>query len=606
MQIKLSKYISEFLVENGFTNIFSVVGGGSMHLNDAFGHQDGLHVTYHHHEQAAAMAAEAFFRVNNQMSCTCVTSGPGATNAITGCLCAYTDSIPVLFISGQVPRGNSAASTGTKVRFFGIQEVDIVSAVKSMTKYAVTVNEPLEIRYHLEKALQLARSGRPGPVWLDIPLDVQGAIIETVDLKKYHKQSQKNQHELEDEQILVKLLEKIQSSERPVIIAGNGIRLAGAHQEFLRLVSLLNIPVISCMSSIDVIESNNPLYIGRCGPTGTRAGNFAMQNCDFLFSIGSRLGISVTGFNFKAWARAAYKVMVNIDEEELKKKQIQIDLPICADAKLFITALTKVCKNKNLTKHTAWNKTCSKWKNNYPVVGQSHYDNDQKTNIYAFFNELSKEMLESSILVVSIGMVRVAGSQSVIIKKGQRFITNPTTASMGYCLPAAIGACIANGKQSVVCVTGDGSFQMNIQELQTIVQNKLPIKIFVINNEGYHSIRQTQNHYFNGNLVGVGNDSGDLSFPDLSKIACAYGITYYSCSKTHDLNSVITEVLTSQSSAICEVIVGLDQETQPKLSSRQLRDGRIVSQSLENMYPFLPLDELKANMLIPLWEEDIS
>ncbi len=607
MKIRLANYISQYLLQHGISNIFSVVGGGAMHLNDALGHQQGLYVTYTHHEQAAAMAAEAYYRVNNQLACACVTSGPGGTNAITGVLCAFTDSIPMLVLSGQVPRTSSAASTNAGVRFFGVQEANIISAVKTMTKYAVTINDPEKIRYHLEKALYLAKSDRPGPVWLDIPLDVQGAIIDTDELNGFSQQEIPPDHDVITNGILQKILTKIQTAERPIIIAGSGIRLSSGHSEFLDLVSCLSVPVLTCMSSVDALPSDHPLFAGRVGPTGTRGGNFAMQNSDLLLSIGSRLGIAVTGFNFKAWARAAYKIMVDIDRAELNKSQVPIDMPICADAREFISALVNICHKNPLKANDKWLKQCTTWKKNYPVVNASHYQDGDKANIYAFFNELTKSLPEKSLMVVSVGGVRFVGSQSAVIKEGTRFITNPTTAAMGYCLPASIGMCIASGKKPVVCVTGEGSLQMNIQELQTIRHHKLPVRIFVVNNGGYHSIRQTQHSYFEGKLIGIGAESGDLSFPDLEKIAAAYEIPYLSCANNSQLQKVIAKILDSNSPMICEIFVDTVQGIAPKLASRKLEGGRMISSTLENMYPFLPPDELERNLLVPPWndEEDL-
>lgn len=604
MKIRLANFISAYLVQRGIRDVFSVVGGGAMHLNDALGHQQGLRVTYHHHEQAAAMAAEAYYRVHNRVACASVTSGPGGTNAITGVLCAFTDSIPMLVISGQVPRTSSAASTGSDVRFFGVQEADIISTVKKMTKYAVTVNEPEKIKYHLDKALHLAASGRPGPVWLDIPLDVQGALIDPDALSEFSPLEVPPDRDAITDSTLRDILARIQGAERPVLIAGSGIRLSGGHKEFLELLSVLRIPVVTCMSSVDVLPSDHPLFVGRAGPTGTRAGNFAMQNSDLLLSIGSRLGISVTGFNFKAWARAAYRIMVDIDRAELHKEQVPVDMPICADAREFISALSGAAALNPVTPREEWLRQCRAWKEKYPVVNASHYREGDRANIYAFYYELTKLLPAESLLVVSVGGVRFVGSQAALIKPGTRYITNPTTAAMGYCLPAAIGVCTASGEKPVVCVTGEGSLQMNIQELQTIRHHQLPVRLFVVNNEGYHSIRQTQRTYFKGEPVGIGGESGDLSFPDLAKIAAAYDIPYYSCSSNSELASTINGILEHQSPVICEIFVDTLQGIEPKLASRKLEDGRMVSSTLENMYPFLPPDEVKGNMFIPPWNDE--
>lgn len=603
MKIKLSDYIADFLVKNGITDMFTVTGGGSMHLNDSFGHKDGLKCTYNHNEQASAMAAEAYARVNNKIAGVCVTMGPGATNAITGVLCGYMDSIPMLIFSGQSRYATCVRSTGLNLRTMGIQEFDITKAVDCMTKYAVMVTEPNMIRYHLEKALFLATNGRPAPCWLDIPLDVQARIIDTDDLIPYDyiEDEQDISNDVSDE-VIDKIIDKLKTAERPVLLTGNGIRLSGAHKEFLQLVKLLNIPVVNGMSSIDVIDYENPLYVGKSGGTGDRAGNFAVQNSDVLFSIGNRLSYMQVGFDDKTWARCAYKIANDIDSEELKKPYLKIDLPVCCDARLLIDKLIKKLKSLNVTKlfnNQKWIEQCDYWKNTYPVVNKKHYENiDNRTNIYAFYNELYNVLKENDILIASVGTSRVVGSQTAKIKKGQRFITNPNTASMGYCLPASIGVCIACGRKSIACVTGEGSLQMNIQELQTIVTNKLPIKLFIINNNGYHSIRQTQTSYFNNSLVGVGTDSFDLGFPDLNKLCYAYGIEYTSVNKSEDLNSTITEVLNKQGAILCEVFVTTTQKTEPKASSKKLEDGSMVSAPLEDLAPFLPREELEKNMII--------
>lgn len=604
MKIRVADYIAQYLVEHHICDLFTVVGGGAMHLNDAFGHHAGLHCMYHHHEQAAAMAAEAYARIHNQMAAVCVTTGPGGTNAITGVLCSYTDAIPMLVISGQVRYATSIPNSGLKLRIMGVQECEIVKCVAPITKYAVLITNPLEIKYHLERAVYLATHGKPGPVWLDIPLDVQSATIETEELIEYNNVEDTDQipQAISDEMIQT-ILEKITQAERPVLFVGNGVRLSGAHEEFLKLVDRMGVPVVTGMSSIDAIASEHPLYVGRTGSTGDRAGNFAVQNSDVLFSIGSRLSFAQTGFNYNTWARAAYTIVNEIDGEELKKPNIHVDLPICGDAAELISKLNQRLETMSLNVPVQWVTQCQTWKKKYPVVSEKHYRDVGVTNIYAFYKELTSILQENDVLVASVGTARVAGSQASIIKKGQRFITNPSTASMGYGLPAAIGACVANEYKSLIMVTGEGSLQMNLQELQTIVHNNLPIKIFVINNGGYHSIRMTQSSFFGKPLVGVGPESGDISFPELSKLACAYGYPYYSCRETTKLREVIQAVYEEKRYAICEIFVSIEQFTEPKTASKKLEDGRMVSAPLEDMFPFLSHEELKENMYIPLMDE---
>ena len=609
MKKKVSDYIADTLAAYGIHHVFTVTGGGAMHLNDSLGHHPKLSCMYHHHEQAAAMAAEAYARVDNHMAAVCVTSGPGATNAITGALCGWMDSIPMLLLSGQVRYDTTVRSSGLNIRTMGVQEYDIVKSVEPMTKYAVMVEEPKKVRYHLERALFLAVHGRPGPVWLDIPLNVQSAVVETEELEAYDCREDSDQIPEEISQDVIEMiLEKIKSARRPVMFAGHGIRLAGAYDRFQRLVELLGIPVVTGMSSIDLMESAHPLYIGRNGGTGDRAGNFAVQNSDVLLSIGSRQSFLQTGFAYEKWAQNAYTILNDIDGEELKKKSLHVSLPVVGDAAGLIDQLVKKLEERGCTgEHTwfscsaaasGWLKKCSGWKNKYPVVTEKHYQELEpgRTNIYAFYQQLSELLPDGAQILVSVGTSRVAGSQAIYLKKNQRFYTNAVTASMGYGLPAAIGVCVASGKKEVICVTGEGSLQMNIQELQTIRHHQLPIRIFVINNEGYHSIRQTQNSYFKGNLVGVGEESGDLSFPDLECLAPAYGIAYDSCRDSRTLREDLERVLHGPKPCICQVFVTKQQKTEPKLASRQLPDGTMVSASLEDMYPFLPREELEENM----------
>lgn len=611
MKQKVSDYIADFIARWGIQDIFTVTGGGAMHLNDAFGHHEKLHCTYQHHEQACAMAAEAYARVENKMAAVCVTTGPGATNAITGVLGGWMDSIPMIIFSGQARYATTVPASGLPLRSMGVQECNIVPVVTPLTKYAHMVVHPEDIRYHLEKALYFAVTGRPGPVWLDIPLDVQGAMVETEKMPSYDpKENPELLPKSISEDVVEQILDKLQESSRPVLFPGNGVRLAGAIEEFRYLAEILGVPVITGMSSVDAIESDHPLFVGRSGGTGTRPGNFALQNSDVLLSIGNRQGFAQTGFQFKDWARESYTILNDIDENELKKPSLHVSLPVCGDAGELIKKLVTAARNRGASKEQPlfsgedWRRQCSLWKEKYPVVTKKHYETIEEgcTNIYAFYEELSKAMKKNQNLMVSVGTSRVAGSQAFRVKKGQRFITNPNTASMGFCLPGAIGVCIASGKKPVVCVTGEGSLQMNLQELQTIWQNRLPVKLFVINNQGYHSIRQTQQNYFGEPLVGVGEESGDLSFPDLEKLIPAYGFPYRSIHTSEELQEKIKEVLDFDGAIVCEVFVTKYQKTEPKTSAKKLPDGRMVSAPLEDMYPFLSREELEENMYIPLPE----
>lgn len=605
MKQKVSEYIADHIAEWGIRDVFTVTGGGAMHMNDAFGHHPKLHCTYQHHEQACAMAAEAYARMDNRMAAVCVTTGPGATNAITGVLGGWMDSIPMLVFSGQARYATTVAASGLKLRSMGVQECNIVPVVASITKYAQMIIHPEDIRYHLEKALYMAVNGRPGPVWLDIPLDVQGAVIETEELRGYDPQENPEEKPAEISQdVIQQILDKIEKSRRPVLFPGNGVRLAGAMDDFQKLVNILGVPVITGMSSVDAMESEHPYFAGRSGGTGTRPGNFALQNSDVLLSIGNRQGFAQTGFQYQDWARGSYTILNDIDENELKKPSLHVSLPVCGDAGDLIRKLSCEAKLRGadetnpLFKGRDWIRQCQVWKQKYPVVTAKHYETIEEgcTNIYAFYEELSKAMQEEQTLMVSVGTSRVAGSQAFRVKKGQRFITNPNTASMGFCLPAATGICVAQPGKPVICVTGEGSLQMNLQELQTIWQNRLPVKLFVINNQGYHSIRQTQQSYFEPPLVGVGAESGDLSFPDLSRIIPAYGFSYRAVHAAEELPETLHQILEEDGASVCEVFVTKYQKTEPKTSAKKLPDGSMVSAPLEDMYPFLSKEELEENM----------
>ena len=598
MRIKVSDYIAQFLYKNSITDCFTVVGGGAMHLNDSFGHHKGIRCTYNHHEQASAIAAEAYSRINNRLAVCCVTTGPGGTNAITGVVGAWLDSIPMLVISGQVRYDTTARSTGLPIRAMGDQEFDICKAVSCMTKYCVMVTEPNEIKYHLQKALYLAKEGRPGPSWLDIPLNVQGAYIDTEELTEFTPPLKSF---AASNDAISAIIEKLKTAKRPVIIAGSAIRTSGAYGDFRALAERLGVPVTTCWNSIDLIENDHPLYVGRGGIMGDRAGNFAVQNADFVLSLGSRLSIRQVGYNYKTWAREAYVAAVDIDGAELKKPTLHIDLPIRADVKSVIQMLLSRV-NAPLADYTEWVNTCSDWKKNYPVAQKKHYDDTDKANVYAFVDTLSRSLPDDALTVVGNGSACVVGSHAYYIKKDSRFIINSAIASMGYDLPAAIGAARASDGD-VICISGDGSLQMNLQELQTIKTNKLPVKIFVINNSGYHSIRQTQTNLFGGNFAGIGPESGDLEFPPLDKLADAYSIKYMECDSNGDLQSFVDNALSSDRAVLAEVFVGTKQSFEPKSSAKKLSDGTLVSPPLEDMSPFLSDEEMDKIMIIPRIKE---
>ena len=598
MKMRLADYVVQKLIEAGVKTTFSVVGGGAMNLNDAFGHAEGMKVIYNHHEQACAIAAEGYARVNNEMAAVCVTTGPGGTNALTGVVGAYVDSVPMIVISGQVRWDSFSLSTGLPLRAMGDQEFNIVSAVKTMTKYAEIVKNKNDIRYIIEKAIYLATHGRMGPTWVDIPGDIQSSIIETDDLTGYNDNEEQIPYPSQEQ--IQHIIKKIKSSKRPVIYAGSAIRLSGAYNEFKELINKLNVPVVCAWNSSDVIESDHPLYAGRPGNFGDRAGNFAVQNSDLIVSLGCRLSIRQTGFNYKSWAPKSYVIMVDIDENEMKKPTIHVEYPIHANVKDVIVELNKNVKDKIFTNTSKWIEQCKKWMLDYPVIKEEHYKQTNLANAYAVIDILSKNMPEDMITVSGNGTACVVGGHGYTIKKGTRFIENSGMASMGYDLPAALGACFANDLKPMICLTGDGSIQMNLQELQTIIHHNLPIKIIVINNEGYHSIRQSQSNFFKGKpLCGVGNDSLDLSFPDLSKIASAYGFKFVRCNNNDEFAEYIkNEFKDDNRPQICEVMVDKVQYFQPKAGSKKLDDGSMVSAPLEDLAPYLDRSELEEIMKV--------
>lgn len=602
MKIKVSEYIADFLVEHGVTQNFTVCGGGSMHLNASFAHNPGIHCIYNHHEQASAIAAEAYARITNKPAICCVTSGPGAINALNGVVGAYQDSIPMLVFSGQTKTTLTVQSSGLNLRTLGNQEVDIVSAVSNMTKYAEMIMDANKIRYCLEKAYKLAVTGRPGPCWIDIPLDVQGKIIDTDDLYGYDDSSE--DVNIFDKQKLTtiskEVVNKFLNAKRPVLYAGNGIRLSGGVDLLHKLVNTFHIPVVTCWDSIDLMASDNPYYCGRGGNMGDRPGNFAVQNSDFLLCIGSRLNIYQVGFDVTKWARNAYVVVDDIDAEELKKPIMRADLPVCADASTFMRTLLEVFTEPTKV-HDSWIKQCQIWKKNYPVVQERQKNQKGLTNVYEFIDRISHNLPENAVTVVANGSASVAGSAAYYIKQNDRFIMNCALSSMGYDLPAAIGASVALGRKDVICIAGDGSIQMNLQELMTIVTNMLPVKIFVINNSGYQQMRLTERNVFkNEPRFGIGGESGDLGFPDFSKLVTAYGIPYFSIHTNSELDETIKKVIATDGYVLCEVFCDTDQIFEPKSATRILPSGKPVSPPLEDLAPFLSREELSENMYIPM------
>ncbi len=595
---RVADYIAEYICRLGVKDVFMVSGGGMMFLSDGLALNPEINVVCTHHEQAAAMAAVGYAKYNESFGVAYITTGCGGTNAVTGLLDAWQDNVPCLFISGQCKRKETVRNSGLPLRQLGVQEVDIIAVVEPLTKYAVMVNEPEMIAWHLDKAVHLARSGRPGPVWLDIPMDVQAATIDETGLERFDQSTVPAGFIIEPTpQDLSRVAALFSSAKRPIIVAGQGIRLAGAIPAFRRFIEENGIPVVASRLGIDMLPSEHPLFIGRIGNKGDRAGNFAVQNADLVLVIGSRLSVSSTGHEYQSFAREAKIVIVDIDPVEHQKNTVRIDLFINADAGRFLDSVRLV----DLPAGRSWAEKCLEWKLKWPVC-LPEYAGSKEVNLYYFVDRLTRIMKSDAVVVSDAGSAFYVVSQGGQFNRDQRYVTSGGQADMGYSLPAAVGVSIARGKGEVLAITGDGSFQMNIQELQTVVHNRLPVKLFVWNNDGYLSIRASQNKFFEGRLIGTDATSG-VSFPDTAKIAGAYGIKYFKVAESARLDDVLTEVLNYPGAVICEVICLRDQEIVPTVASYRKEDGSMVSRPIEDMYPFLDREEFRKEMIVKPIEE---
>ncbi|HLC94609.1 MAG TPA: thiamine pyrophosphate-binding protein [Patescibacteria group bacterium] len=600
-KIKVSDYVIEFIERLGVTDVFLISGGGCIHLIDSIGKAKRLQFVCNHHEQACAIAAEGYARTSGKIGACIVTTGPGGTNAVTGVMGAWLDSVPMLIISGQIRRETIGA--GKKLRQMGDQEINIIDIIKPITKYAVMVMDPYDIRYHLEKAVYLATTGRQSPVWIDIPLDIQGSYIDEKKLRKFDPSEIKPPYETDKgklKQLVSHVIDKLKSAKRPVVFVGNGVRYAGVVNEFLTLIKILKIPVLTGFAGMDIVSPKNHYSAGKPGTIGQRAANFTLQNSDLLLIIGSRLNIRMIGFNFSSFARAAYKIMVDIDKEEMNKNTLKIDQKINYDAKDFIIETINQIKRKSTNfQIDGWLKRVQEWKKKYPVVLPEYWEEKKYVNPYCFIEVLSRYIKPTDCLALANATASICTYQALDFPQGTRILTSSGSAPMGYGLPAAIGMCFARGKKKTICLEGDGSIQLNLQELQTVVHNKLPIKLFIYNNAGYVSIRLTQKGLFEGRFVATSTDSG-VSWPNIIKIAKAYGIATERISNHSEMERKIKKVLSRRGLILCEIMVSPDQGFWPKAASMKLPDGSFVSRPLEDMAPFLSRKELEENMIIPL------
>jgi acetolactate synthase-1/2/3 large subunit len=615
MPIRLADFVAQTMADHGIETVFMLTGGGAMHLNDALGRHPKLKYVCCHHEQALAMAAESYTRLSNRLACLNVTTGPGGINALNGVFGAYTDSIGMVCISGQVKRETLRANTGLALRQLGDQEVDIISMVRPITKFAELLTNPADIKYLLEKAIWLAGHGRPGPVWIDIPIDLQAMQIEPEHLRGFNpaQEGYGQDYAIPAEygrltgealrQAARNVVEAIKAAKRPVILPGTGVRISGMHDQFMELIDRLGVPVAPGWNAQDVIYDAHPCYAGRPGTVGDRAGNFAVQNADLLLVLGCRLNIRQISFNFDSFARAAHKIMVDIDKAEMQKPTLRIDSRVHADLAEFVPALLAELEGyipaQEHSQFLAWTQ---ERRSRYPTVLPSYWESLNVINPYCFSKTLFEELADDDVIVMADATAAVVTCQVANIKKGQRLYSNSGAASMGYDLPAAIGAWHTGGLKRVICMAGDGSIMQNIQELQTIAGQKIPAKIFLYNNSGYHSIRQSQTAHFGGYAVGCGPESG-VTFPDFGQLARGFGIPFFRTSSHDHMRGAIRETLDTPGPALCEILVDKAQGFEPKLSSRKLDDGSMVTSPLEDLAPFLSREELRENMLIPLMRE---
>ncbi len=587
--MKISDYIMEFIASLGIKEVFCVTGGGAMHMNNSLGQSDKLKGVFMIHEQGASVAAESYARIHEGYGCCLVTSGPGGTNAVTGLVGAYIDSIPVIYISGQAKRADLVGDQG--IRQFGIQEVNIISLVQSYAKYAVQIKEPEDIRYEFEKAAAIAVNGRPGPVWLDVPLDIQASDVNPDELKGYDASELPSYPVSEKD--LTAVIEALNSSKKPVMVLGHGIRLSHAVSEARDFYTKLGIPVLTSWNGVDLIEEEHPLYFGRPGAVGQRAANLIEQGADLVLTIGTRLNLLSTGYNYDSFLANGTHIMVDIDETEMNKKSVHPDIKIRCDAKSFLCGLLKRMDEIKDANREEWIRHCHSLKEKYPSFIPEQNPQDGFVSTYHLVKEISNQMCADDIFQFTSSGTSVDISMKTFeIKWGQRAFLTKGLAAMGYDVPASIGSCVASGFKRTVCVTGDGSIAMNLQELEVIKRLNLPIKIFVVDNNGYSMIYQSQNGNFKGHLTGCTKENG-LTLPDMKKIAEAFGISAVHLETEEDLEKTVSTVLESGGPMLCTVNADITQKILPKQVNYMKPDGQMASRPIEDMAPLLSPEELK-------------
>lgn len=592
---KLSHYVASYVADQGIDAVFTVSGGGIMHLLDSVGRDARLRVVCNFHEQACAIAAESYARVRRTVGVCLVTTGPGGTNALSALGGAWVDSIPVVVISGQVRR-DLIADYG-KLRQLGPQEIDIDAMVRPVTKYSSLVRDPQSIRQELDRAFAIARDGRPGPVWLTVPLDVQGAEIDESTLVGWTHTPESTAEDGALRAGVSALIDRLRTARRPVLIGGNGIRLDCATEAFEQFVGRLKIPVLLTIGAMDLLQEDHPSYQGKFGPLGQRRGNFALQNADLVLSVGASMNVSTTGFNLKGFAPHASKIMVNVDPAEIEKGTVPIDLGIVSTPSRFFAEFERQARDVPLGATPAWLEACADWRRRYPPLVSDYFADTEHVNSYVFADRLSDALGGREVVITGNGLDAWSVYQTFKVRRGQRVFTNVNFGAMGWDLPAAVGGAVAQAGETVVLVTGDGSFQFNVQELLTIGHNRLNVRIFVLNNDGYESIRATQNNFFDGHLVGADPASG-VSNPNFRLLAEAYGLGYDYIRTNDDIPTVVASVLAASGPVLCEVNLSRTQTRTPKTSSYRNERGELESRPLEDMFPFLPREEVAANMAI--------